>query len=70
MKKSNLIAKIKTYEGNAERQKKRADQFYAKYKQTNDTDDYMQSQYYYRESEDSLNTANVYKDMLANGEYE
>lgn len=70
MKKNYLIGKIKTYNGNAERQKKRADEFYASYKATNSPDDYRQSQYYYRESEKSRNIAKNYEEMFKNGQYE
>ena len=70
MKKRYLIAKIKTYYGNAERQKKRADRFYAAYCSSKNEDDYRQSQYYYRKSDESLEIAHTYEQMLANGEYE
>lgn len=70
MKKQYLLAKIKTYEGNAARQKHKADTFYASYKSTGSKDDYNQAQYYYRESQKSLEIADTYRRMLANGEYE
>lgn len=70
MKKQYLIAKIKTYKGNAERQKKLADQFYARFKQTKDPDDYNQSQYYYKEYNNSLEILSSYENMLANNDYQ
>ena len=70
MKKQYLLAKIKTYDGNAERQKHKADAFYAGYKSSGSKDDYNQAQYYYRESQKSREIAETYRNMLANGEYE
>ena len=70
LKKQYLEAKIKTYYGNAERQKAKADRYYAAYKQTGNEDDYRQSQYYYQQAERSLELAHRYEQMLANGEYD
>ena len=70
MKRRYLVAKIKTYYGYAEKQKKRADRFYASYCETKNMDDYRQSQYYYRKAEESLQIAHNYEQMLQNGEYE
>ena len=70
LKKQYLLAKIKTYEGNAERQQHKADCFYAEYKATGDPDAYRQAQYYYAEAQKSRDLVEVYKKMLANGEYE
>lgn len=70
MTKSRLIGKIKDFEGRVSSQKKKADRFYAKWKESNDPDNYRQSQYYYKECEKSKEILKTYKEKLKIGDYE
>lgn len=52
------------YRNSAEKNKGKADYYYKKFTETNDPDDYVQSQYYYKKYKEDLEILEKYEKML------
>lgn len=70
MTKSRLIARINTCQGQAERNEKWANRYYALYKNGGSQKDYQYAQNFYAERDRNLMLVAEYRRMLACGEYE